>query len=81
MNRLVPSRFEITLTLLELDDWGEPVNEHRQPELVLYGLTAARDWLEQLPAQALKAERKLGGDSDGNDPEIRASLSGTVGPA
>ena len=50
MNRLVPCRFIVQVSLLELDeDDGEPVNEHPLRGVVLYGVQAMRDYLDTLP--------------------------------
>jgi hypothetical protein len=80
MRHLVASRFQIELNLLELDDQGEPVNEYPQPPVVLFGITAVRGWLEQLPGQVRAAERELDtqkGATDGRNPEPRAPLPRT----
>lgn len=87
MHRLVPSRFQVEQTLLELDEHGEPVNEHAQQPIVLYGLSAMRAWIDELPARVVKAEEQLetnsneGGASDGRNNEIRAAVSRADRPA
>ena len=59
MTRLVACRFEITLTCLELDENGEPVNEYPQQPEVVFGIAAMRAWLERLPGEIKKAETQL----------------------
>lgn len=80
MSRLVPSRFQIELTLLELDDNGEPVNEYPQQQIVLFGLQAVRHWLDELPARVTDAQHALdtqkGGTANGSNTEVRAPLPG-----
>lgn len=78
MGRLVASRFVIELTLLELGEDGEPLNEYVQAPHTVYGLAGARRWLDELPAHIEAAARQLrteGGDApNGHNTELRASL-------
>jgi hypothetical protein len=64
MTRLVGHRFEVAFSLLELDD-GEPVNEHGQQPVVLYGVAALRAWADALPGRITEAEQQLSGSTNG----------------
>jgi hypothetical protein len=78
MSRLVASRIELQLTLLELDDNAEPLNEYAQQPVILFGATALQQWLDDLPARIADAQRQLdtekGGAANGHDAEIRAAV-------
>ncbi len=56
---LVASRIDLTLTLLELDAGGQPVNEYLQAPVTLYGMAALQRWLDELPARIAQAETEL----------------------
>jgi hypothetical protein len=59
MHRLAAGRFQIELTLVELDDDGEPVNEYAQQPVIVFGLKAAQAWLDALPAQIAHVRHEL----------------------
>lgn len=71
MTRIVPSRFDIKLSLIVLDERNEPVDELPQEPVVVYGIAAARDWLDQLPDKIADAEQRLAASNGKPNEEAR----------